>query len=109
MTFNSATASVRIAREIKVAEKALNAALVTQSQLLTTLVTARDQIAPDLLTGQDALIRLVRSQQYLLDAGNNLARVHGKLLSINKEFGGTAEDCPDDWRQVGQAELVAAA
>lgn len=109
MTISISTATIRISREIKCAEKALNEALIKQSQLLTTLVTARDQIATDPLMGQDALMRLVKSQQSLLDAGNDLARVHGRLLDINKEVGGTAEDCPDDWRQTGLAGIAAAA
>lgn len=109
MAMQKGSAAIRIAREIRVAESALNAALTSQSQLFTSLVTTRDQLAQDLLIGQDALMRLVKAQLSLVQSGNDLARVHGKLLEINREVGGAAEDCPDDWRAWGESRTVIAA
>lgn len=109
MTLTVESATIRISRNIKSAEKALNEALLQQAELMSTLVLARNQVSPNFLSGQDALMRLMKSQQSLLTAGNDLARVHGRMLDISKEMGGTAEDCPDDWRQTGQLDVVNAA
>lgn len=109
MTLTVESAAIRISRNIKSAEKALNEALLQQAELMSTLVSARNLVSPDLLSGQDALMRLMKSQQSLLTAGNDLARVHGRMLDISKEMGGTAEDCPDDWRQTGQLNIADAA
>jgi len=98
MPMNADTAKVRIAREINEAEDALNVALLKQSELFSTLLRARRDTAQKASDGQDALLRLSRSQQALLNAGGDLARVHGRLLEINREMGGAASDCPDDWK-----------
>lgn len=98
MGMNTDVARVRISREINEAEVTLNAALLKQSELFVSLLTARRDATGNQFEGQDALLRLSRSQQSLLSAGGDLARVHGRLLEINREMGGTASDCPDDWR-----------
>lgn len=98
MPMNINVARVRISRELGEAEIALNAALLKQSELFTSLLTARRDATDRQFEGQETLVRLSRSQQSLLSAGSDLARVHGRLLEINREMGGTASDCPDDWR-----------
>jgi hypothetical protein len=87
-------ARLRIAREIQEAEVALDEALLRQSSLFSTLVSARRETGVDAFTGHDALLRLAKSQQSLLDAGSNLARVHGRLLEIGREVGGFDDECP---------------
>lgn len=94
MPMNEDTARLRITREIRDAEDALNEALLRQSSLFSTLVTARRDTGHDAFTGQDALLRLTRSQQSLLSAGGDLARVHRRLLEINRETAGGTDDCP---------------
>lgn len=94
MTMTKDAARVRIAREITDAELALDEALIKHSRLFTSLVTARRDLAEDRFTGQDALMRLAKSQQSLLSAGNDLVRVHGRLLELNRETGDLANDCP---------------
>ena len=96
MSMNLPVAQLRIAREITDAETALNEALLRQSSLMTTLLAARRDVAEGAFTGQDVLLRLAKSQQSLLAAGNDLARVHGRMLDINREMGGGgASDCPE--------------
>lgn len=96
----NSVAQMRIARDITGAETALNEALLKQAELFTTMVTARQETGVSPFTGQDALMRLAKSQQALLTAGGDLARVHGRLLDINHEVTGvTADGCPDDWRK----------
>lgn len=97
MTMKIEIARVRISREINDAETALNEALLRQSELFASLLRARRDAGESAFEGQDALLRLSKSQNSLLSAGGDLARVHGRLLEINREVGGLASDCPDDW------------
>lgn len=91
-------AQVRISRELTAAETSLNDALLKQSELFLSLLVARRDTSSKQFEGQDALMRLSRSQQSLISAGGDLARLHNRLLEINVEKGGPASDCPDDWR-----------
>lgn len=104
MTMTPAIAQARIARELNDAETALNDALLRQSLLLTSLITARRDVETGHFVGQDALMRLVKSQQGLLTSGSDLARVHGRMLEIGQEVGGLSEDCPGDWKQIGYSD-----
>ena len=94
MSMNRTVAQLRIAREIQDAELALNEALLKQTSLFTSLVTARRETGVAAFVGQDALMRLNKSQQQLLSAGGDLARVHGRLLEIGRETNGGVDDCP---------------
>ena len=94
---------MRIARDINEAEKALDEALIRQSSLFTTMVSARLETGSEPFVGHEALLRLARSQQSLLDAGGDLARVHGSLLEVQKEVCG-ADECPPDEKTGGFLE-----
>lgn len=83
MSMNRTVAELRIKRELNQAECALNEALLSQSALFSTLVIARRDVGVSPLLGQDILMRLLRSQQAMLGAGNDLARVHTGLLAID--------------------------
>jgi len=99
-------AQMRIARDISEAERALDEALIRHSSLFTTMVAARRETGSAPFTGQEALLRLAKAQQALLDAGGNLARVHGSLLDVQREMG-IADECPpEDQRTKGAASLV---
>ncbi len=89
-----AVAQLRIARDLHQAEAALDEALVRQAQLLQTMVGARRETGVAPFLGQDALMRLLKSQQDLLDAGGELARVHGRLSTISVETCGGNDACP---------------
>lgn len=95
MSMTVPVAQLRIARDISEAEKALDEALIRQSSLFTTMVSARRETGGDPFAGHEALLRLAKSQQALLEAGGNLARVHGSLLEVQKEVCG-ADECPPD-------------
>jgi len=99
-------AQMRIARDISEAEKALDEALIRQSSLFTTMVTARRETGSAPFAGHEALLRLAKSQQALLEAGGNLARVHGSLLEVQKEVCG-ADECPPEETAVLSAERQA--
>lgn len=87
-------AQLRIARDLHQAEAALDEALVRQARLLQTMVGARRETGVGPFVGQEALMRLVKSQQAMLDAGGELARVHGRLSAIAAETCGGNDACP---------------
>lgn len=95
MSMSVPVAQMRIARDISAAEKALDEALIRHSSLFTTMVTARRETGSEPFAGHEALLRLAKSQQALLEAGGNLARVHGSLLEVQKEVCG-ADECPEN-------------
>lgn len=87
-------AQLRIVRELREAEDALDNALLRQSSLLTTMIEARRSTSSSPYTGQEALLRLTKSQQTLVSAGNELARVHSNLLKVQHDVLGY-EECPE--------------
>ncbi|MBX9886109.1 MAG: hypothetical protein K2X68_14185 [Novosphingobium sp.] len=87
-------AQLRIARALHQAEAALDEALLRQAQLLQTMIGARRDTGVAPFLGQEALMRLVKSQQAMLDAGGELARVHGRLSTIALETCGGNDACP---------------
>jgi hypothetical protein len=97
MTMTTTVAQMRISREIQEAEAALDTALIKQSQLFTAMVAARRETGVAAFTGQDALVRLARSQQNLLEAGGDLAKVHYRMRKLNQDItGDLSADCPGD-------------
>ena len=107
MSMTVPVAQMRIARDISAAEKALDEALIRHSSLFTTMVSARRETAAGPFVGQEALLRLAKSQQALLEAGGNLARVHGSLLDVQKELCGADECPPEEDKATGGLEAVA--
>ena len=105
MSMNVPVAQMRIVRDINEAEKALDEALIRQASLFATMVSARQETGVAPFTGHEALLRLAKSQQSLLEAGGNLARVHGSLLDVQKELCGM-DECPPE--KAGLSETKAA-
>jgi hypothetical protein len=95
MTMTFAVANMRVARDVREAERALDEALLRQSQLFASMVTARREAGLEPFTGHEALLRLAKSQQALLDSSGDLARVHGQLLGIQEKMSGS-DECPPD-------------
>ncbi|MWV27890.1 hypothetical protein [Aurantiacibacter rhizosphaerae] len=84
---------MRIIRELREAEAALDTALLRQSSLLSTLLEARRDTDAGPFVGQEAMMRLTKSHQTLISAGSDLARVHSNLLKVQEDVLGY-EDCP---------------
>lgn len=89
-----AVAQMRVTRDLQEAEAALDEALIRQANLLSSMVTARREAGLPPFLGQDALMRLLKSQQAMVDAGGELARVHGRLSAIAAETMGGNDSCP---------------
>lgn len=100
MEMSPTVAQMRIVRDLRSAEEALDVALIQQSKLLTTMVEARRDTGSSPFLGQEALIRLTKSHQTLVSAGSDLARVHSNLLKVQGDVLGY-EDCPPEGRPVG--------
>jgi hypothetical protein len=103
MSMTVPVAQMRIARDINEAEKALDEALIRHSSLFTSMVAARLETGSEPFVGHEALLRLAKSQQSLLDAGGNLARVLGSVLEVQTEVC-SADDCPPQ-QPTGSAQL----
>jgi hypothetical protein len=101
-TMSADVAQLRVTRDLHKAEAALDEALLSQAQLLMTMVGARRDAGFEPFVGQDALMRLLKSQQSMVDAGGELARVHGRLRAIATETNGGVDSCP------ARAEIEAA-
>lgn len=93
-TMTPAVAQMRVTRDLRDAEAALDEALIRQANLLSSMVTARREAGLPAFLGQDALMRLLKSQQAMVDAGGELARVHGRLSAIAVETMGGNDECP---------------
>lgn len=100
MTMTVPVAQIRIARDMIQAEAALNEALRRNSSIITTVVSARLDTDVGAFAAQEALLRLARSQQALLDASGNLARAHGSLMDVQREMG-VGDECPDGKEPTG--------
>jgi hypothetical protein len=87
-------AHLRIARDLHQAEAALDEALLRQAKLMATMVGARRETGVSPFLGQEALMRLIKTQQATVDAGGELARVHGRLTTIAVETCGGNDKCP---------------
>jgi len=109
MTMSKPVAQMRIANNLRNVEDAIDEALIRQSELLATMIKARRETGSDPALGHEALLRLVKSQQTVLSAGGELARVHGAMLKIQHDVLGY-EDCPDKVQPMGAsgAERTAA-
>jgi hypothetical protein len=94
MTMPFPVATMRISNGLREAEVALDAALLKHSQLLTEMITARMATDVSSTVGQTQVMRLIKAQQSITAAANDLARVHGGLLEIGREKS-LIEDCPE--------------
>lgn len=112
MTMTNNVAQLRIGREVRDAEEALNEALIRQSQLFTSIIAVRRDIGLGAFTAHEALLRITKSQHSLLTAGGDLARAHNNLSEVGTEIFGTGADslCPPKTATVGNdSRLYAAA
>jgi len=108
-TMTTSVAQLRITRDLHEAEAALDEALIRQANLLATMVGARRATGVAPFMGQEALMRLLKTQQATVDAGGELARVHGRLRQIAVETGGGNDACPPSARVEDHASDIAKA
>lgn len=85
MTMNLASATARISRQLPEAEQTLDTALLAATRLMESMLLARQVDGIEVYTGQEALLRLARSQRNLMSSQNDMLRVHRELLEIGRE------------------------
>lgn len=107
MAMDPIIATMRISEKLRAAETALDDALLTQSDLFSTMLTARRETHSAPFTGQNLLMRLAKSQQTLVTAGGDLARIHGGLLDL-AQTEGFLEECPEGGPMKKTGQLKAA-
>lgn len=107
MSMTKDIATMRISSSLREAEAALDNALMTQAALFGELVSSRRETESDPFVGHEALMRLVKSQQGLLTAGSDLARVHDGLMKVAREVG-MIEDCPPNEPMSAKGERLVA-
>lgn len=105
MSMSVPVASMRIANELKEAEVALDRALLTQSRLLSEMLSARLAVNGEAFIGQAEVMRLLKAQQSVTASTNDLARVHGGLLQIGREKS-YIDECPKDGRTNGLSDAA---
>lgn len=86
MSMSVNVAAVRLAREVPMAEKAIDDALMATANVMQTMLAARSSDEVPNHAGQIALARLIQSQKALMDASNDFLRVHQELATLGREM-----------------------
>ncbi|WP_108812557.1 hypothetical protein [Sphingorhabdus sp. Alg231-15] len=86
MSYEIKKATDQIGEDMPHTEYTIDQALVSVSNLMSTLVNARLNTGVPASTGQAAILRLAKAQMALVDASNDVLRVHGELRKIGKEY-----------------------
>ncbi|GAB5486498.1 MAG: hypothetical protein Pars2KO_00680 [Parasphingorhabdus sp.] len=96
MSMKIKLASDQIKRDLPQTEASVDEALISVSELMSTLVQARLSAGVPASTGQVAIRRLAKAQMALVDASSDVLRVHGELKKIGREHGfGDIHECPE--------------
>lgn len=96
MSMRIKLASEKIQRDLPQAEASVDQALISVSDLMSTLVQARLDSGVPAATGQVAIRRLAKAQMALVDASSDIVRVHGEMVKVGREYAGYADrECPE--------------
>jgi hypothetical protein len=87
MTMTSEVATLRITRDLKQLEDAIDAAIAAQCALGTTLVQARIDTGAPAVSGHVAMMRLAKTGQMLVSARTDAIRTHEELYKVGQERG----------------------
>ncbi|MEP2103585.1 MAG: hypothetical protein ABJP02_15755 [Parasphingorhabdus sp.] len=96
MSYEIKKAKDQISQDMPHSEYSIDQALVSVSDLMSTLVKARLNTGVPASTGQAAILRLAKAQMALVDASSDVLRVHGELKKIGREqgIGDSHNECP---------------
>jgi glycine cleavage system regulatory protein len=87
MTMTSEVATLRITRDLKQFEDAIDAAIAAQCALGATLAKARIETGAPAVSGHVAMMRLAKAGQMLVSARADAIRAHEDLYQVGKERG----------------------
>ncbi len=89
-----------VGHEMHKTEALYDETLMSSAKLLQELLKVRQHPTISPATGQDAIARLVRSQQRLVESQGDILRVHGQIADIARERADVdTGQCP--WEQTG--------
>lgn len=107
MSMKIKLAADHIKRDLPQAEASVDEALISVSDLMSTLVQARLDAGVPAATGQVAIRRLAKAQKALVDASSDVLRVHGELTKVGREYAGYADrECPNAARVADKQETT---
>ena len=87
MTMTSEIAVLRIERDLKQLEDAIDAAIAAQGALSVTLAQARIDTSAPAVSGHVAMMRLAKAGQLLIAARGDAIRAHEDLYKVGQERG----------------------
>ena len=87
MTMTSEVALLRITRDLKQFEDAIDAAIAAQCKLGQTLMQARMDTETPIVQGHVAVMRLAKAGQMLVSARSEAIRTHEDLYKVGEERG----------------------
>lgn len=92
MTLNISAATARLAREVPQTEHNIDQALIALSNLMSSMVTARqiEGVAPG--TGEMAIQHVGKAMEGLIAASGEVAKAHARLRKIYQETAGFDTD-----------------
>ena len=87
MTMTTKVAALRIARDLKALEDAIDTAIAAQCALGATMAQARIDTETPVVSGHVALMRLAKAGQMLVAARADTIRTHEDLYKVAEERG----------------------
>ncbi len=111
MSYQIKIASDQIMQDVPLTEASIDEALISVSNLMSTLIRARLDTGVPAATGQGAVRRLAKAQMALVEASSDVLRVHGELLKVGREYAGmdVHENCPPAQATAGEGKLFSVA
>jgi hypothetical protein len=111
MSYQIKIATDQIKQDVPLTEASIDEALISVSNLMSTLIRARLETGVPAATGQGAVRRLAKAQMALVEASSDVLRVHGELLKVGREYAGmdVHETCPPAQAIAGEGKLFSVA
>ncbi|MGB5483126.1 hypothetical protein [Parasphingorhabdus sp.] len=111
MSYQIKIATDQIKQDVPLTEASIDEALISVSNLMSTLVRARLDTGVPAATGQIAVRRLAKAQMALVEASSDVLRVHGELAKVGREYAGldVHETCPPAQASAAKGKLLSVA
>ena len=111
MSYQIKIASDQIKQDVPLTEASIDEALISVSNLMSTLIRARLDTGVPAATAQGAVRRLAKAQMALVEVSSDVLRVHGELLKVGQEYAGmdVHENCPPPQANAGDGKLFSVA
>ncbi|MGY6551240.1 MAG: hypothetical protein ACXIT4_05005 [Erythrobacter sp.] len=97
MTDPIITDARQLKKLVREAEALADEAMIAFARLKQAMLSARQNPAVEVHTGQRALMRLVQAEKEALAMSTNLMRVHDELSNIAREYAGGDQGGPTDF------------